>query len=293
MANISADLPKTAISTSGRFKMLTGKDMISAEFKHKNSFQFLNTAKMWFSCNEFPQTTEDTLAYVRRWKIFNCINTFIGEKADPKILEKLTIPTELSGFLNWILEGLKRLLTNGRFSANETEETLRENILKLSNPTKAFIEKTLEKSNNPKDYIIEAELYREFVSFCDLENLPSVRKGEFTQALIKEIPDVKQTKQRQLGKTVNVYQFVKKKSVNDVVVPSVLTTLSDAEKTLKFSKINSEGVTVGTEKRYCSVECVNFDKPSCRANNWQSLNKVSEIPLKCPGYSYVGAGEGS
>ncbi len=99
MANISADLPKTAISTSGRFKMLTGRDTISAEFKHKNAFQFLNTAKMWFSCNEFPQTTEDTLAYVRRWKIFNCINVFIGEKADPKILEKLTTPQELCRFL--------------------------------------------------------------------------------------------------------------------------------------------------------------------------------------------------
>ena len=159
MANISADLPKTAISTSGRFKMLTGRDTISAEFKHKNAFQFLNTAKMWFSCNEFPQTTEDTLAYVRRWKIFNCGNAFIGEKADSKILEKLTIPEELSGLLNWILEGLKRLLTNGRFSVNETEQTLRENILKLSNPTKAFLEQNIEKSNNPKDWIIETELY--------------------------------------------------------------------------------------------------------------------------------------
>jgi putative DNA primase/helicase len=232
MANISADLPKEAISTSGRFKMLTGRDMVSAEFKHKNSFQFQNTAKMWFSCNEFPQTTEDTLAYVRRWKIFNCGNVFIGEKADPKILEKLTTQTELSGFLNWILEGLKRLLMNGRFSANETEETLRANILKFSNPTKAFIEKTLEKSNRPQDYIIEAELYREFIIFCDSENLPSVRKGEFTQALIKEIPDVKQTKQRILGKNTPVYQFIKK------FAPSAPPHLFDTAKNPKFLEIN-------------------------------------------------------
>ena len=66
----------------------------------------------------FRKQPEDTLAYVRRWKIFNCINIFVGEKADIKILEKLTTPTELIGFLNWILEGLKRLLTNGRFSEN-------------------------------------------------------------------------------------------------------------------------------------------------------------------------------
>ena len=127
---------------------------------------------------------------------------------------------------------MKRLLMNGRFSANETEETLRANILKFSNPTKAFIEKTLEKSNRPQDYIIEAELYREFIIFCDSENLPSVRKGEFTQALIKEIPDVKQTKQRILGKNTPVYQFIKK------FAPSAPPHLFDAAKNPKFLEIN-------------------------------------------------------
>jgi putative DNA primase/helicase len=303
LANISSDLPNTAIATSGRFKMLTGRDMVSAEFKHKNAFQFLNTAKMWFSCNEFPQTTEDTLAYVRRWKIFNCTNVFLGADADPKILEKLTTEAELSGFLNWILEGLRRLLTNGRFSVNETEETLRENILKLSNPTRAFLEKNVEVIKDVADYIIESELYTDFIIYCNAENLPTVKKNQFTQALKESIPEVKQTKQRILGKEVHVYQFIKKKSV-----PSVPTHLFTSEKTQEFLEINSALGTVGTEgteekaevahhflldntspkKRFCSVECKNFDKPSCCIpSGWQSLNKLSELPLKCLGYSYV------
>ena len=37
--------------------------------------------------------------------------------------------------------------------------------------------------------------------------------------------------------------------------------------------------------RYCSIECVNFDKPSCTAPKWGDLNKQSLVPLKCPGYS--------
>jgi P4 family phage/plasmid primase-like protien len=289
MANISADLPKTAISTSGRFKMLTGRDMIYAQFKFKPAFQFLNTAKMWFSCNEFPQTTEDTLAYVRRWKIFNCGAVFLGDKADPKILDKLTTETELSGLLNWVLEGLKRLLENGRFSFNETEETLRENILKLSNPTKAFIERELEPSNDVKDYIEHDLLYADFIKFCDGENLPAVRKAQFTQALQREIPDVKQTKQR-LGiekKPTAVYQFIRKKNT----VPSVPTTLTACIKQTNNLKIDKSLGTNGTEKRFCFVECVNFDKPTCSAPNWQSLNKLSGIPLRCPGYSYIGAPE--
>ena len=37
-------------------------------------------------------------------------------------------------------------------------------------------------------------------------------------------------------------------------------------------------------KRYCSVECVNFDSDSCKAPIWQSLNKESVVPAKCSGY---------
>lgn len=242
MANVSADLPKTAIATSGRFKMLTGRDMISAEFKHKNAFQFVNTAKMWFSCNEFPHTTEDTLAYVRRWKIFNCNNVFLGDKADPKILEKLTAETELSGFLNWIIAGLKRLLDNGRFNVNETEENLRVNILKLSNPTKAFLENTVEESNDVNNFIIETELYSEFVIFCNTENLPAVKKSQFTQALKEYLPTAKQTKQRILGKEVHVYQYIKRKNS----VPTVPSPLFDTEKNTIYSKISKVVGTLGT-----------------------------------------------
>ena len=245
MANISADLPKTAIETAGRFKMLTGADTISAEFKHKNAFQFVNVAKMWYSCNEFPQTTEDTLAYVRRWKIFNCNNVFIGENCDPKILEKLTTPEELSGFLNYALEGLKRLLTNGRFSLNETEESLRESILKLSNPTKAFLENKTAESKDAKDYIPEAELYTKFIEYCDKENLPTVRKAQFTTALKEYCPNVKQTNQRILGKPTPVYQYLKKKATVTTVTPNLLGTTN----TEILTESNKVAVTAVTDPR--------------------------------------------
>jgi putative DNA primase/helicase len=241
MANISADLPKTAIETSGRFKMLTGSDAICAEFKHKNAFQFVNIAKMFYSCNEFPQTTEDTLAYVRRWKIFNCTNVFLGEKCDPKIIEKITTSQELSGFLNYALEGLKRLLENGKFSINETEEELRSNILKLSNPTKAFLEARVESSKQAKDFIPEAKLYTDFITFCDTENLPTVRKAQFTAALKEYMPDIKQTNQRILNKPTPVYQYVK------YTVASVTALLLDAEKNHIFIESNKRQVTEVTE----------------------------------------------
>jgi P4 family phage/plasmid primase-like protien len=278
MANISADLPKTAIETAGRFKMLTGADTVSAEFKHKNAFQFVNIAKMWYSCNEFPQTTEDTLAYVRRWKIFNCNNVFLGQNCDPKIIEKLTTPQELSGFLNYALQGLKRLLTNRTFSINETEEELRGNILKLSNPTKAFLEEKTEASNQAKDFIPEPELYSNFINYCDTENLPTVRKAQFTIALKEYLPRVKQTDQRISGKKTPVYQFLKFKTV-----PTVSAQLLDAGKNPESVESNKKVGTDGTAK-----DCENFHKASCEHPNPTCLTPTNPCPTGCKSFKPIG-----
>ena len=43
--------------------------------------------------------------------------------------------------------------------------------------------------------------------------------------------------------------------------------------------------------RCCSDECVNYDKPSCTAPNWQALNKTSVLPFDCEGFKAPNPGE--
>ena len=224
LANLCADLPDSQIVNSGAFKMLTGADTISAEFKHQNPFTFVNYAKLIFSANKIPQTTEDTLAFFRRWLIITCDNVFMGEKCDPKILDRLTIPTELSGLLNFALEGLKRLLENGKFSINETIEDLRSQYIRKSNSAKAFIEERLEQTQNAKDFIEETELYQNYILFCNKEKLPTMQKRSFTINMQQFCPQVIQTKERILGTPTPVYQYVKIKTV-----PSVPSSLFNSK----------------------------------------------------------------
>jgi len=74
----------------------------------------------------------------------------------------------------------------------------------------------------------------------------------------------------------------------DKVVPAKKNQLENFTKNENLLEKRGTGGTGGTEKtRFCSEECKNFDKPSCQAPNWQSLNKKSEIPLGCPGYAYI------
>jgi putative DNA primase/helicase len=245
LANLCADLPHKAIASSGRFKMLTGGDTISAEFKHKPAFNFMNYAKMIFSANAIPQVSEDTLAFFRRWIILVCNRVFLGKNCDPKILEKLTTPQELSGLLNYALEGLKRLLANGTFSVNETVEELRSQYIRKSNPAKAFIEEKLEYVNDLKVYVEESELYKKFILFCNSETLPTMPKRIFTINMQQFCPEAKQTKQRILGKPTNVWQFVRFHSVP--TVPSALFTSGISNEFLEISK------SAGTEGTKPSV----------------------------------------
>ncbi len=196
LANISADLPPTKLINTGVFKMLTGNDTVQAERKFKQPFSFTNTSKLLFSANQMPETLDDTAAFFRRWNILPCNNVFTGEKCNPKILEELTTPEELSGLLNWALDGLNRLLDTGRFSTSEDLDELRAQYIRKSNSAKAYIEEKLDYSNDSEDIIPEAELYQKFVFFCQNEGLPSLPKGAFTQAMHQYLPQAQQTDRR-------------------------------------------------------------------------------------------------
>jgi P4 family phage/plasmid primase-like protien len=245
LANLCADLPGTAIASSGSFKTLTGADTISAEFKHKPAFNFMNYAKMLFSANKIPEVTEDTLAFFRRWLILICQNIFLGENCDPKILEKITTPQELSGLLNYALEGLKRLLEKGQFCISETIDDMRATYIRKSNSAKAFIEEQLYYENDPNVFVVETELYQSFILWCNRENLPTMKKAQFTSNMKEFFPEAKQTMQRILGKGTHVWQFVKLKET----VTTVTTQLFTPEIQESNYKINTSLVTPVTDSK--------------------------------------------
>ena len=83
---------------------------------------------MIFSANLIPKTKDDTTAFFRRWIIINFPNQFLPDnpKTDKDLTKKLTTQEELSGFFNWTLKGLKRLLKNGKFSSGKSVEETRQ-----------------------------------------------------------------------------------------------------------------------------------------------------------------------
>jgi len=191
LANIYPDLSDRALKSTGMFKMITGGDTISGEYKFKDRFRFKNYGKLIFSANKIPESPDDTTAFFRRWIIINFPNQFLDDdpKTDKGLLQKLTTEEELSGFFNWALEGLRRLLRNGHFSHCKSVEETREQYIRGSDPVKAFAMDCIEfKAGN---LVKKDEVYEAFIEYCQEHNLPTVPKNAFSMKLPQYVPNIK------------------------------------------------------------------------------------------------------
>jgi P4 family phage/plasmid primase-like protien len=189
LANIHADISNEALKDTGMLKMLTGGDPIPAEEKFKPPFWFINTSKLLFSANEIPKTPDESDAFFARPIIINFPNQYLGDKADPNLLEKLTTDPELSGLLRIVLKRLPRVLEKGigtiAAAGSEIIEQNYEKYMLSSDPIRAFIENCIEVDANGKEP--KLDVHDSYLRFCNhyklgveqSQSLSRKLKGEF------------------------------------------------------------------------------------------------------------------
>ena len=164
LANIFPDLPSEGVEDTGVFKALTGGDYITAERKFRHPFSFVNQAKLLFSANQIPPTRDLSDAYFRRWVIISFNQVIPPERRDPRLLEKLATPEELSGLLNLLLKALRRALRRGCLGYARSTEEVRQEYLRRSDPEAFFVQSCLAADSG---WGVEKKvLYRMFQDFC-------------------------------------------------------------------------------------------------------------------------------
>tara|TARA_B100000315_G_scaffold177481_1_gene166068 strand:- start:24 stop:1712 length:1689 start_codon:yes stop_codon:yes gene_type:complete len=205
LANICNDLGKKAMTETGSFKMATGNDPITAEFKNQNAFTFRSYAKMLFACNEVPEAYDDTDGFYRRWIIINFPNKFTDDGSEGTTKKNANLGVELleeaSGVLNWAIAGLKRLNDRGGFNSNRNVEETRETYQRMSSPVAAFAKDWL--IIDVKGWIDREELYSTFQKYCSDNKLSPCSKTKVGYNLGRFVPvsDQKRTigKKRSTG----------------------------------------------------------------------------------------------
>lgn len=97
-----------------KIKSLISGDAIQCDIKYRDPVTIRPTAKWIVNGNALPAVSDHSTGFWRRWLIFPF--TVVPTQRVPLLAETI-IDRELSGVLNWCVDGLVRLLERGAFPA--------------------------------------------------------------------------------------------------------------------------------------------------------------------------------
>ena len=212
LANLYSDLEADALKKTGTFKVLTSGDSLTASRKFKEGLKFRNYAKLLFSANRLPMTPDDTDAFYRRWIIINFPFKFEGKLKDPNIIEKITTPEELSGFLNFAIDGLKRLLKKKEFSFEKNTKEIRDMYLRLSDSVSAFVMDMIDIS--PDSYEEKQKFFVEYTEYCRQKGYLAVSENSFYKR-IQQLVRVEDYRPKVGNKRIRCFKGIKLRDTSE------------------------------------------------------------------------------
>lgn len=190
-AKLSQTLVNYASEISGSldvnmFKALISGEPVQARLPYKEPFMLTDYGKFIFNANELPVASEITRAFFRRFLILPFPVEIPPEQQDKKLADKI-ISRELPGVLNWILEGLQRLIKQGNFSPCLAADAAADQYRAESDTVKLFVdeyeyEKTAE-TGPEYQYQLKA-VYTNYREYCSNDGYRNVSKGKFKKRLL-------------------------------------------------------------------------------------------------------------
>jgi len=214
MINVSSE-PRTDkdLQTTNLRKMC-GEDYIDAELKNKQRrLSFPNAAKPFVLGNRYPKVKDNTLAFWERVRIVRFPSSFIGTKQIPTIWNTwIKDQDEMSGILNWMIEGLQRLVKNNGFTETKSSKETKIEFQKLSDSTGAFLNERCE--HFKKGIYIKKELYEIYKEYCDSEELDCDISSVFAKTL-NDTPWIKSRRMRIEKKLEHVWMGLKVKASSE------------------------------------------------------------------------------
>lgn len=261
MANYCDDMPASVVKVTGNFKMATGNGRLSAERKGKDAFEFHNHAKFWLNCNQLPpvQKSEDCDAYYNRLIIVDYNHKIKPKDQNPNLINEITTPEELSGYLNYALDGLARLLQNKCFSETMTKEDVRAIYIKRTDSAKYFVENFVEVTDEYEDFIFHEKLFHAAIKVCHQENIQPMNKAQLNTAMQLYCTGAQSARIRLTPKDKSLqpaWRYVK----------------------LKIPEENKEGQAKLTDNPVKSVQNVQFVQPPSNSKEFlENKKKVKDV----------------
>lgn len=181
LVNIFDDTTVTFSKETGVVKNLIAGGTIQAEHKGAQIFQFTNTARLIFSSQETPRTSDNSVAWYDRWFFVHFPNQFRPSNKMKMEIEK-HLKEERAGIFNWMIDGLARLIEQDDFTyCPALQQTTRD--YRSQNDNVAQFVMTLCTEEETADKTAINDLYKVYNIWVEGEQLRPVSKKVFTSRI--------------------------------------------------------------------------------------------------------------
>lgn len=176
LLNYSSELG-TNLSDVDMVKKLISGEPIDARNPYGRPFTVRIYCKFMFNTNSLPTSVEISDAYFRRMNFMQFDVTIPKSEQDPELAKKI-IEREPDGVLQWVLDGLRRLLATRKFTKSPKMEAAKEQIRRDLDSVATFMSESgyIPSTSNR---ILLKNLREEYNEFCKLNNCRQVGHKSF------------------------------------------------------------------------------------------------------------------
>ena len=182
LVNIDTDVSAKAAEFEAEFKTITSGEPVHCNQKFIAAFDFVPYCKIVMAANIFPKITDHSSAFYNRLLLIPCEKVFSEEEQNRNLLKQLE--EELSGILNWSIEGLNRLTKRGRF---EQYDFMRDAVQELedeNNPVNIFFEDHIEIEMGT--WTEKGELYDKYKNWTNITKNYVLSEARFSSCVYKK-----------------------------------------------------------------------------------------------------------
>jgi putative DNA primase/helicase len=196
--------------------MITGEDTIAVGRKYRGRWNGKLPTRLMVFSNELQKLSDTSATIVGRFLVLRMTRSWLGRE-DLGLLDRLL--GELPGILNWALEGLHWLMTNGKFTTDPEAAEIVAQMTALASPMRTYVEENCAIGEGKEFETYTVALYHDHCTWRKANGHMAIANSTFGVSLRAAFPHIRSKKiDRPDGMQARLYIGIRLKKPRDALL---------------------------------------------------------------------------
>lgn len=119
---VTSELPANMTLDTGLLKAMTGGDSLTVRHLYSSEFEFISQFKLFMNTNHLPTITDGSVFDSGRANVIEFNRHFTEQEQDKTLKRKFKKAENMSGILNWLIEGWRKVCIGEDADGNKVEK---------------------------------------------------------------------------------------------------------------------------------------------------------------------------